>query len=455
MVKRIKITIDKIAYGGSGIGRYQDMVVFVPFSAPGDELSVTIIEEKKSYWLGEIDTIITPSSFRVQPPCPYFMVCGGCQLQHLGYEFQLSIKKSLVEDALNRLAKLTPVVREPLGMAEPWRYRNKTQFPLGFGKDVQIGYYRRGTHRVINIESCLVHPPEFDRLSEFLRTSIKRAREFIYREKDHTGNLRHIIIRKGFGTGECLLIAVTKTGQLRAGVYNDIRDEYPEIIGVVQNVNPEKTNRILGSRYKTLAGRAFYQEKLLNKKFQVSAGSFFQVNTQQTETALKTILEFMNPSGSEEIVDLFAGVGTIGITVSPLVKRVIGIEIDPNAINDGRENLKLNGVRNMELVAGAAETAISRLNRCDVLLLDPPRRGCTEALLKEIARLAPKKIVYVSCNPTTLARDLSILATSGFQTVAIQPIDLFPHTYHIETIACIEKIDLTTKHTKITKQKFL
>jgi 23S rRNA (uracil1939-C5)-methyltransferase len=439
LIKRIKLSIDKIAYGGSGIGRYNDMVVFVPFSAPGDEVSVKIIEEKKNYWLGDIEEIITPSPQRVEPPCPYFMVCGGCQLQHITYDHQLAVKKMLVEDAVNRLGKIAPVILEPLGMTDPWHYRNKTQYPLAYRRGVEIGYYRRQSHRVIDIPSCLIHPPAFDRLAEFLRAGITTSRATIYYEQNQFGNLRHVIIRRGLYSNECLLIIVTKTDRLQAEVYKEIQDEYPELVGVVENINPDNTNRILGSRFATLAGRDCYFETLLDKKFQISAGSFFQVNTLQTEALLKTVIKFLDPARTDEILDLFSGVGAIGITLAPMAGKVSGIEIDRNALRDGRENLKLNGITNMEFFDGAVEKVIQKFSRADAVIVDPPRKGCDAQLLRAIVRLTPKKIIYVSCNPTTLARDLAILAALGYPTLEIQPVDLFPHTYHIEVVAKIER----------------
>lgn len=432
----VELTINKIIYGGFGIGEYQGIKVFVPYTAPDDKLLVKITERHKNYYKGKVEKILEPSSLRTEPKCRYFAKCGGCDLQHLEYSSQLVVKKLLVNESLQKIGKIFIPVKNPEKSPKIWHYRNKSQYPLS-GNPLRVGFFQRASHRVIDISSCLLHSESFDKIRQELKMRLISAKEKIYDEILHKGNLRHIIIRGDEKTGEILLIFVTRERIINRKVYQGLEQDFPIIAGIVQNYNPEKTDRILGSQFKTLRGRDFYYQNILDKKFRVSAGSFFQVNNEQTENLLKKILKFIEPSGDEEVLDLFCGVGAISLIVAGFVKRVIGVDSEISAIADAQENLRLNNIKNIEFIQDTSEKAIKKISKADIIILDPPRKGCEKELIPEIIRLSPKKILYISCNPTTLARDLSLFDQSGYETVEVQPIDMFPQTYHIETIALL------------------
>lgn len=431
----IELTIDKIVYGGDGIGEYNGIKVFVPYSAPQDRLLVSIINKKKDYYIGRIREIIEPSPLRQNPPCIYFTSCGGCNLQHLSYDAQLVVKKLITNETLQRVGKVFVPASNPSKASSEWHYRNKTQYPVA--PPLKIGYFRSKTHQVIDIEECLLHPDSFDRIRSLLKNLIINSKETVYDEIKHHGNLRHIIIRQGFNTGEYLLILVTRTNRLKPFVYQELTRSFPEIVGIVQNINPSRTNRILGDKFYTLYEQDFYFEKVLNKKFKVSAESFFQVNTLQTEHIAKIIMKFLAPQGTEHVLDLFSGVGTFSIILAESVAQVSGIEISQQAVSDAKENLKLNSVKNVEFFCETVEQGVKRFKRIDSVILDPPRKGCSNELIQSIVDLKPKRIVYISCNPATLARDLSAFDQLGYEATEIDLVDLFPQTFHIEAVAKI------------------
>ena len=431
----IELTIDKIVYGGDGIGNYNGIKVFVPYSAPQDRLLVSIQTKKKDYYIGRIKQILEPSPLRTNPPCVYFFSCGGCNFQHLTYESQLVLKKLLTNETLQRVGKIFLPAKNPKKAPSEFHYRNKTQYPLA--PPLKIGYFKSRTHQVIDIEKCLLHPEQFDRIRSFLKNVIKDSKETVYDEIKHQGNLRHIIIRQGFNTGEYLLILVTKQDKIKPIIDKKLNQEFPDIVGIVQSVNPEKTNRILGDEFRCLYGQDFYYEKILNKQFRISAESFFQVNTVQTETIAKKVLKFLSSNGTEHILDLFSGVGTFSIILAEFVARVTGIEISKAAVLDARANLKINSINNVEFISDTAEQGIRNIRQIDGVILDPPRKGCSKELIDGIIGLKPGRIVYISCNPATLARDLASLEKSGYETTEIELVDLFPQTYHIEAVAKI------------------
>lgn len=430
----IELTVDKIVYGGDGIGQYNGIKVFIPYSAPQDHLLVSIKEKKKDYWVGQIEKVLKPSPFRIEPLCHHFSSCGSCHFQHINYDYQLVLKKLLANETLQRVGKIFLPVKNPLKAPAIWHYRNKTQLPLA--PPLKIGYFQRRTHRVIDITKCFLHPVTFDQIKDFIKNSIKES-ETVYDERTHKGNIRHLILRQGVYTQDILVIIVTKENNLKPSVYQELTKTFPNIVGVVQNLNPAKTNRILGDKFIKLVGQDFYYEKLLNKKYRISAGSFFQVNTLQTETLINQVLTYLSPKPSDRVLDLFAGVGTFSIIIADSVAKITGIEINQSAIFDATENLKINRLKNVELICATVEEGITKFQKVDAIILDPPSKGCTKELLEKIATIKPSRIVYVSCNLATLARDLTFLDQLGYETIDISLVDLFPQTYHIETVAKI------------------
>ncbi|MCX7785810.1 MAG: 23S rRNA (uracil(1939)-C(5))-methyltransferase RlmD, partial [candidate division WOR-3 bacterium] len=306
-VNIIKIKIDKIVYQGSGIGKFNGVKVFVPYSAPDDIVQVKVIEKKKNYWLAEIKKILEPSAIRTIPPCAYFTQCGGCDLQHIKYCFQLEIKKEFALESLDRICHLKlPPPSLNIIPSKPFHYRNKTQYPLA-KNPLRIGFYKQLTHKVIDIEKCLLHPKIFDDVRQVIKERIIKVKEPIYDEIKHTGNLRHIIIRQGVNTQEILLTFVTRTNRLSEKLYKSLPKKFPQIVGIIQNINSAKTNRILGSKNQVLYGRDYYFEKILDKQFKVSGDAFFQVNTFQAENLIRKLREYIDTA--ERVLDLYCGVG--------------------------------------------------------------------------------------------------------------------------------------------------
>jgi 23S rRNA (uracil1939-C5)-methyltransferase len=431
----VELLIDKLVQGGDGLATLDGMKVFVPFSAPQERVRARIVTRKRDYAVAEIEEVLEPSPLRIAAPCPYFGMCGGCQLQHINYQGQLVVKKLYVNEALQRIGQVFVPVRNVTTEAEPWHYRNKTQYPVGStGNGMAIGFFKRGTHDLLDVPTCLLHPVEFDRLREAIRDILVAAGETGYNEAKHEGNVRHIVLRQGTRDGGLLAIVVTRTPEFdrRAA---ELIAEQPGLTGVVHSVVPARTNRIMGQQTTVLAGSGHLNQSVLGKTFQVSAPSFFQVNVQQAEELCRKILKHIAPKGDELVVDLYSGVGMISLLVAPFVQQVTAIEADATAVEDAKANAQEQAVRNVEFVCGDVSREISRVASTDVIILDPPRKGCPADTLRRIAALKPKRIVYVSCNPATLARDLATLEQSGYATHEIEPVDMFPQTFHVEVIA--------------------
>ena len=431
----VELLIDKLVQGGDGLATHDGMKIFVPFSAPQERVRARIVTRKRDYAVAEIEEVIEPSPLRIAAPCPYFGMCGGCQLQHINYQGQLVVKKLYVNEALQRIGQVFVPVRNVTTEAEPWHYRNKTQYPVGStGNGMAIGFFKRGTHDLLDVPACLLHPAEFDRLREAIRAILVAAGETGYNEAKHEGNVRHIVLRQGTRDGGLLAIVVTRTPEFdrRAA---ELIAEQPGLTGVVHSVVPARTNRIMGQQTTVLAGSGHLNQSVLGKTFQVSAPSFFQVNVQQAEELCRKILKHIAPKGDELVVDLYSGVGMISLLVAPFVQQVTAIEADATAVEDAKANAQAQAVRNVEFVCGDVSREISRVASTDVIILDPPRKGCPADTLRRIAALKPKRIVYVSCNPATLARDLATLEQSGYATHEIEPVDMFPQTFHVEVIA--------------------
>jgi 23S rRNA (uracil1939-C5)-methyltransferase len=429
----VELTIDKVVTGGDGIGRYGETVVFVPFSAPGDRLKVRVNVRKRNYWQGRIDEIIVPSPLRTRPPCPYYGVCGGCDLQHLSYESQLVVKKLMVNDALQRIGKVYVPLGNPIHVEPAWRYRNKSTYPVA-GPPWRIGFYQRRTHRIVDIAQCLIQPEVMDRLRAAVKARLEESGETGYDETASSGNLRHLVLRRGFATGQTSLMFVTATGELASGVSVGLQQGLAELVGVIHCVNSARTNRVVGGELRLLHGSSSYREQVLGKTLQVSADSFFQANTPATELLIKRVLKYLEPDGAMQVLDLYCGVGTMTVPIADFVGNITGVETSATAVLDAEENIRANQIRNAAVVQATAEEAIGRFSRADAVILDPPRKGCSPELLAGLVRLRPRIIVYVSCSPPTLARDLALLHASGYDAVEIQPVDMFPQTSHIETI---------------------
>lgn len=445
--KEYIIEITSLGFEGEGVGKINDFAVFVQGALKGETVKVKIVKVAKSYAHGKLIEIIKSSEFRILPKCGIYKKCGGCQLQHMTYEAQLAFKTQRVKDVIERIGKLhNVVIHDAIGMNAPFRYRNKVQLPVGTadGK-VQIGFYAPRSHNIIDMDSCLIQDESADVVVRLTREWITKYNIRPYDENTDNGLIRHIMVRKGFKTGEIMVVLVTKEEKLpNAKEFIDIMVKNIDgLKSIVQNVNTKKTNVILGYKNITLWGQDKITDYIGQFRFNISPLSFFQVNPVQTEVLYKKALEYANLTGNETVFDAYCGTGTISLFLSQKAKKVYGVEIVPQAIEDAKRNAVENNITNTEFFTGQAEKVIPEIIdqgiRADVVVVDPPRKGCEKSLLEAISKMQPKRIVYVSCDPATLARDLAILKELNYETAEIQPVDMFPMTAHVECVALIER----------------
>ena len=466
---RVVVKIEDMAAGGEAVGRLDNFVFFIPLGAPGDELEVEITEVKKNYGRAVISKIIKPSVRRVQPPCPVYVQCGGCQYQHIDYDAQLFQKTKAVKDALQHLTKLEPVKVHPCKRMEPaWHYRNKvqavvaakpflgnptgkTKAPLKAGlTDAPptqdrfrpfVGLYAQGSHRVVKVDECAIQDELNNKILQAAREAMERLQWPVYSEKEGTGLVRYLVTRASYSTKQALLVVVAAQPRLPhiQEFLNYVRRRVPNLVGVFLNLNPHQTNVILGNRTQLLWGKDHLVEEVGGLKFQISPTSFFQVNTRGLQMLYDIIDQYADIRDKDTVVDLYCGVGSLSLFLAKKARRVLGVDISQESIEDALVNSDLNGLKNTDFLAGAAEKILPGLyrqgQRFQLGVLDPPRKGCDAEVLQVIGRMRIPKLIYVSCNPSSLARDLEILAGMGYKTHEIQPIDMFPQTFHVECVA--------------------
>ena len=441
------VEIVGLGHSGEGVGRYQDFTVFIPQALPGETVEVIIKEVKKNYAKGQLLAVRQASPERIKPLCAVYQECGGCQLQHMQYQAQLIAKRQQVVDAVNRIGKLPTVQIHPtLGAANPWYYRNKMQFPVGFAKgELVVGCYAQGTHSIINTDNCLIQHQSNNTIASEVRRIATELAIAPYDERTGTGILRHVMGRVGTATGEVMAVLITATDRLprQAELIAAMRQSIPGLVSIIQNVNSRRTNIIMGNTTRTLWGKDTITDRLGNFLFHISPRSFFQVNTDQTQVLYNKVVEYAQLTGSETVIDVYCGTGTISLFLAAQAAKVYGIEIVEPAIADARKNACTNNISNTEFLAGDAIELMPRLYkqglRPEVIVVDPPRAGCEQQVLETFARMNPHRIVYVSCNPASLARDLAILDGLGYRAKEIQPADMFPWTYHVECVVLIER----------------
>lgn len=453
--KLYELKIDNIGSSGEGVGRYEGFTVFVPNTLPTETVQVRITTLKKQYAIGELVKVISPSEKRTEPRCELYAKCGGCQLQHASYEYQLELKTQRVRDVVERIAKDDPAkVLPTLGQAEPWFYRNKMQMPVGTNDNkLVMGFYERGSHKIVDGDYCYIQAMENNKLAAFCRKLILVTNETAYNESTGQGNIRHIIGRVGSmnipnSAHELMLIIVSTRGKLNNEKYwvENLKQEFPNIKSIVINHNPKNTNVILGSKNRHLYGNALITDNIGYFTFNISPHSFFQVNPIQTELLYNTALEFADLKGTETVIDAYCGTGTISLFLAQKAAKVIGIEIVAPAIENARANAMQNKLNNCEFIVGDATKVMPQLLKTglkpEVIVMDPARAGCTPEVITAVKNMRPAKIVYVSCNPSTLARDIELLTKEGtYQLVKIQPVDMFPHTAHVETVVLLSKVN--------------
>ena len=445
--KDYEIDITGMGYEGEGVGKIEDFAIFVQGALIGETAQIRIVKTSKNFAFGKLLEIIKPSPDRVEPPCEIYKRCGGCQLQHLSNEGQLKYKTQRVIDAITRIGKLDHVnINETIGMENPYRYRNKVQLPIGIENyEVKIGFYAQRTHEIIGMDSCIIQDEIADKVVKLTKEWTQKHNISTYNEINNSGVLRHIMIRRGFKTGEVMVVIVTKARELPYSkeFVDAILKNIDGVKSIIQNVNDKKTNVILGEKCKTLWGEDTISDYIGEFTFKISPLSFFQVNPIQTEILYNKTLEYAGLHGTETVFDAYCGTGTISLFLSKKCKKVYGVEIVPQAIENAIENARSNNINNAEFIVGESEKVIPELIskgiKAEVVVVDPPRKGCDKVLLEAIAEMAPDKIVYVSCDVGTLSRDLAILQNLGYKAVEIQPVDMFPQTAHVECVVLIEK----------------
>ncbi len=431
--ERVELWIDRLTYGGDGIATWNGLKVFVRFAAPEERVRARIVQKKRDYAVAEIEEIIQPSPLRTEPRCQFYGLCGGCQLQHIDYTGQLVIKKLLVNDALQHIGKIFLPVSNIRNPGPAWHYRIKTQYPVRHNGQVKIGFFQKNTHHLLDIPICYLHPSSFNEIRRQVLDTIAAAREEPYDEIAHRGNIRHIVLRENYDH-RILVVIVTRTKQLDERLISAIAS-LPTVLGVAQNINPDKTNRILGPETIKLSGTDHTFQIILNRKFRISSQSFFQVNPHQAQELCRKLIDLISPQGSETVLDLFCGVGMLSIVLAAMVKSVTAVEIEPAAVNDARFNAEINQAGNVTFINDDVNRIIANLGQADVVIIDPPRKGCNPETLKKVTALNPRILIYVSCNPATLARDLAVLEQLGYQCELVEPLDMFPQTTHVEIIA--------------------
>ncbi|MBQ1821103.1 MAG: 23S rRNA (uracil(1939)-C(5))-methyltransferase RlmD [Clostridia bacterium] len=436
--QELTLEITGITSEGQGVARCEGVAFFVPFALPGEIVVAHIIKIEKKYCIAKAIRFLKLSEHRVEPVCEAYEKCGGCALMHLDYSEQLKTKTHIVRDALERLGGFTGVeVQNTIGMDDPWRYRNKGSFPIGFQDGVAaFGFYAERSHRLIPLYDCPIEDARITALARSVTEWANRNHVRVYDEQTGKGCLRACVIRIT-STGERMVTVVTK-GELPA---KDSLVRMIDVDSLYHNRNDANTNVIFGDHFTLLKGKPQLVEQQSDLVFAVSPQSFLQVNPVQTRKLYDTAIRLLDAKPDETVADVYCGIGTISLAIAKHAGKVIGIECVPEAIEDAKQNAAQNGVENVDFICGLAEDVLPDLvknnMRPDAIVIDPPRKGCDERVLSAIAESGANRIVYVSCNPATLARDLKILSTHGFMIRHVQPIDMFPHTQHVETVCCL------------------
>lgn len=436
-----------LTHEGHGVVKIDRYPVFIPQALTGEEIEYKLIKVNKNFAIGKLLQIFEESPERVEPPCVYYYKCGGCQLQHLAYDAQLEMKRNQVINLFHRKGKYTDtIINETIGMMNPWSYRNKSQIPVGKNKDDKtvMGFYRQRSHDIIDMDECIIQDSIQNQLMVMIKELLNKYKVSVYNEKSKEGLLRHVIIRVGYTSREVMIVFVTNGKKFKqaSAIIEKLVEAVPNIKSVIQNINESHSNVIMGRHSKTLYGKDEIIDDLDSVEFKISDQSFYQINSQQTVKLYNKALEYAQLNGDETVLDTYCGIGTIGLYMAEKAKHVYGVEVVPAAIEDAKQNAKLNGYDNTTFVCGKAEDIIMRWKaegiQPDVVMVDPPRKGCDEQFLKTLLELNPKRIVYISCNPSTQQRDASIL-TEQYQLKEITPVDMFPQTTHIETVALFEQ----------------
>ena len=432
---------------GEGIAKVDGFTIFVKDAIRGERVKIKILKVVSSHAFAKIEEIIEKSPSRVEPDCDIYSMCGGCTLRHMNYFDTLMLKKEAAENTLKKELKRDIIIDEIIGMEDPLYYRNKLEMPFAKGKDgkATIGFFKPRTHEIVETDNCLIHNEKTFSLAKDIVKFVKDKNLSVYNEETGEGLLRHLIIRIGIHTGELMVLFVVNEEKIphEKELIDYITDLHPEVKVIAKNINDKNTNVILGKRTISIFGTGYIEDTIGKFKFRISPRSFYQVNPVQVEKLYQKAVDLAELTGEETVFDLYCGIGTIGIFASDKVKKLYGIDTVDAAIIDARENAKLNGIENAEFFTGDVEYALKDLVEkqkvnADVIFVDPPRRGCEKEALDTIMKIAPEKVVYVSCNPATLARDIGILEEK-YHLEKISAVDMFPYTSHVECVTILER----------------
>ncbi len=443
----LDVTFEDLTHEGLGVAKPEGIPIFVAGGLPGELGQIKITKMQKTHGFGRLMKLTKTSSDRVEPPCPVYTQCGGCQVQHLSYEAQLMTKQKLVSDALTRIGKITDATVHPvIAMDDPWRYRNKSQVPVG-QKDGKLvtGFFMKRSHDIVAMDECLIQMEANDRAVQVVKDICQKYDVSAYDEVSKRGILRHILVRYGKATGELMVVLVVREKRIvnLEEIVTEIAEALPALKSLVLNVNRYPTNVILGKKNILLWGKEVIYDEISGVRFAISPHSFYQVNSVQTEVLYEKAVEYAGLTGAETVIDAYCGIGTISLLLAKKAKQVYGVEIVETAVADAERNASLNKIKNATFVVGAAEETMGKWVEegiiADVVVLDPPRKGCDRRLLDAIIEMASNRVVYVSCNPATLARDLRILEDGGYKVQEVQPVDMFSMTGHVESVVLITR----------------
>lgn len=437
-----------LTHEGHGVVKIDRYPIFIPNALIDETIEYKVIKVKKNFAIGKLLEIKEQSSQRVEPPCVYYYKCGGCQLQHLSYQAQLAMKKEQVINLFHRKANFeNAIIHDTIGMETPWRYRNKSQIPVGKNdnNDAIMGFYRQRSHQIIDMDECLIQDTKHQDVMNFVKKWFTELNISIYDERKKSGLMRHVVIRTGHYTGDLMVIFVTNGKKFKHSdiITQKLVEAFPKIKSIKHNINNSHSNVIMGDISHTLYGENQIEDTLSDITFKISDQSFYQINSTQTEKLYQRAIDYADLQGEETVLDTYCGIGTIGLYMAPKAKHVYGVEVVPEAIEDANKNATLNQFENTTFVCGKAEDVILKWKaegiKPDIVMVDPPRKGCDESFLDTLLELNPRRIVYISCNPSTQQRDAQHLAAQ-YNLTQITPVDMFPHTTHVETIAQFDRI---------------
>lgn len=441
--------VERYGSNGEGICTIDGIIVFVPYALVDEEIELKIIKKQKNYAIGKLIDIKKESIERVKPPCHVFKQCGGCQIQHINYKEQLALKTKTVTDAIERIGGFENVnVYPTIGMEHPWSYRNKVQYPVGLnGNKIVSGFYAARTHRIIESDDCPVQDVKSDQIRQIILSFIKQNNIAPYNEMTGKGFIRHIIVRTANKTNDVMVILVINGESVKNEnqLTKQLIDSDNGVVSIVINTNKKKTNVIMGKKNRIIYGSPYLTDELCGLQFQLSPQAFYQINSIQTEKLYTKAIEYAQITDKDTVIDAYCGIGTISLIASQHAKKVIGIEIVPEAIQNAKENANINNIDNAEFLCGKSEVIMPQLvkqgQKADIVIVDPPRKGCDNAMLDAILTVAPERVVYVSCNPATLARDLKYLCKDDdYEIRDVQPVDMFPHTSHVECCVLMSRV---------------